>query len=56
MDVIKAAFQFLVGWLAVVMVMMGIVMLLYIANVTIEELFHINVADLVIRRFHADGK
>lgn len=39
MIVIRAAFEFLMGCLAVIMVLMAITMIAYIMKVTIEEIF-----------------
>ena len=39
MKVFKVAFEFLMGCLAVIMVLMAIVMIAYIMKVTIEEIF-----------------
>lgn len=39
MELLKIAFEFLMGCLAVIMVLMAIVMIAYIMKVTIEEIF-----------------
>jgi len=39
MKVFKVAFEFLMGCLAVIMVLMAITMIAYIMKVTIEEIF-----------------
>ena len=39
MIVIRAAFEFLMGCLAVIMVLMAITMIAYILKVTVEEIF-----------------
>lgn len=39
MEIIRIAFEFLMGVLAVIMVLMAIVMIAYIMKVTIEEIF-----------------
>lgn len=39
MEIIRIAFEFLMGCLAVIMVLMAIVMIAYIMKVTIEEIF-----------------
>lgn len=39
MKVFKVAFEFLMGCLAVIMVLMAITMITYIMKVTIEEIF-----------------
>lgn len=39
MKVFKVAFEFLMGCLAVIMVLMAITMIVYIMKVTIEEIF-----------------
>jgi len=39
MEIIRIAFEFLMGCLAVIMVLMAITMIAYIMKVTIEEIF-----------------
>lgn len=39
MEILKIAFEFLMGCLAVIMVLMAITMIAYIMKVTIEEIF-----------------
>lgn len=39
MELLKIAFEFLMGCLAVIMVLMAITMIAYIMKVTIEEIF-----------------
>ena len=39
MEIFKIAFEFLMGCLAVIMVLMAITMIAYIMKVTIEEIF-----------------
>lgn len=56
MELIRYAFNFLMGCLAVVMVMCVVVMVLYITNVTIEEMFKVNIAEKIVGALHAKEK
>lgn len=50
LGIFRMAFYFCLGCLMVVMVLCAVVMLLFIVNVTIDELFHVNVCEEIIKR------
>lgn len=51
LKVFQVAFYFLLGCLCVFMVLCAVVMLLFIINVTIEELFKVNICEWIAKRF-----
>ena len=50
LKVFSMAFYFCLGCLSVVMILCAIVMIVYIINATIEDLFHVNVCDMIAKR------
>lgn len=42
MQVFSAVFYFLCGWILVLAVLMALLMLIYIVNITVQEIFHVN--------------
>lgn len=51
LKVFQVAFYFCLGCLSVVMILCAVVMIVYIINVTIEELFHVNICDMIAKGF-----
>lgn len=50
MQFFSAAFYFICGWLIVLAVLLALLMLIFIINVTVDEMFHINLIDKVIKK------
>lgn len=50
LKVFQVAFYFLLGCLCVFMVLCAVVMLLFIINATIEELFKVNICEWIAKR------
>ena len=51
LKVFQVAFYFLLGCLCVLMIMYAVVMLMFVINATIEDLFHVNVCDMIAKGF-----
>lgn len=51
LKVFQVAFYFLLGCMCVFMVLCAVVMLLFIINATIEDLFHVNICDMIAKGF-----
>lgn len=52
MKVFRVAFYFICGWIVVLAVLMALLTMLYVANVAIEDAFHINVIDWIVKKIH----
>ena len=50
MQIFSAAFYFVCGWIIVLAVLLALLMLIFIINVTVDEMFHINLIDKVIKK------
>lgn len=50
LKVFQVAFYFLLGCMCVLMIMYAVVMLMFVINATIEDLFHVNVCDMIAKR------
>ena len=51
LKVFQIAFYFLLGCMCVLMVMYVVVMLMFVINATIEDLFHVNICDTIAKGF-----